>query len=44
MALALYFLYQQLGYSVFAGLAVIILLVPINYLLSSRQRKYQVLA
>jgi multidrug resistance-associated protein (MRP) len=42
MILALYFLWQQLGPSVLAGLAVMILLIPINGVLAGRQKKLQI--
>ncbi|CAL4110031.1 unnamed protein product, partial [Meganyctiphanes norvegica] len=42
ISLAIYFLYQILGPSVFAGLAVMILLVPINGIVATQQRKLQI--
>jgi ATP-binding cassette subfamily C (CFTR/MRP) protein 1 len=43
IALAIYFLWQQLGPSVMAGLALMILLVPVNGLIAQKTRKLQVL-
>ncbi|XP_055346997.1 multidrug resistance-associated protein 1-like [Paramacrobiotus metropolitanus] len=42
MALAIYFLYNQLGPSVFAGLGVMILMVPINAVIASKTRALQI--
>ncbi|XP_065568544.1 multidrug resistance-associated protein 1-like isoform X2 [Artemia franciscana] len=42
IALAIYFLYNILGPSVFAGLAVMVLLIPINGFLASKTRTLQV--
>ena len=42
ISIAMYFLWQQLGPSVLAGLGVLILLVPINIFVSTKQRNYQV--
>lgn len=42
IALAIYMLWQQLGVSVMAGLAVLILLIPINGVLAFKSRRYQV--
>ncbi|XP_078337789.1 multidrug resistance-associated protein 1-like isoform X2 [Crassostrea virginica] len=39
VVLSLYFLYGLLGYAVFAGCGVVLLLVPVNVLLSSRSFK-----
>ena len=41
IGLSLYFLYGYLGVASFAGLAVMVVLIPINAVLSSRLRKYQ---
>ena len=40
--LALYFLYQAMGVSVLAGVGVIVLLVPLNYVLSKVSTNLQV--
>lgn len=40
--LALYFLWQELGPSVLAGLAVMILLIPVNAWIASKARALQV--
>ncbi|XP_039632406.1 multidrug resistance-associated protein 1 isoform X1 [Polypterus senegalus] len=40
--LALYFLWQNLGASVLAGLAVMILLVPVNAVIAMKSKTYQV--
>ncbi|XP_026834859.1 multidrug resistance-associated protein 1 isoform X17 [Drosophila erecta] len=42
IALALYFLWQQLGPSVLAGLAVMIILIPVNGVIASRIKTYQI--
>ncbi|ELT99905.1 hypothetical protein CAPTEDRAFT_158862 [Capitella teleta] len=42
IALAIYFLWQQLGPSVLAGLAVMILLVPVNGAIAQKTRKLQI--
>ncbi|XP_061693084.1 canalicular multispecific organic anion transporter 1 isoform X2 [Syngnathoides biaculeatus] len=42
IGLAILFLWQELGFSVFAGLAVMILMVPINGLLATKARKFQI--
>ncbi|CAH1793465.1 unnamed protein product [Owenia fusiformis] len=42
IAVAIYFLWQQLGPSVLAGLGVTILMVPINGFIATRIRKYQI--
>ena len=42
ISVTMYFLWQQLGPSVLAGLGVLILLVPINIFISTKQRNYQV--
>ncbi|XP_046653460.1 multidrug resistance-associated protein 1-like isoform X4 [Daphnia pulicaria] len=42
IALAIYFLYQILGPSVFAGLGVMILLIPINGVLANATKKLQI--
>ncbi|XP_077284669.1 multidrug resistance-associated protein 1-like [Arctopsyche grandis] len=42
IALALYFLWQVLGLSVLAGLAVMILLIPFNAVIASRSKTLQV--
>lgn len=41
IGLALYFLYQEMGPSIFAGLGVMVAMIPVNAFLSTRQRKYQ---
>lgn len=40
IALSLYFLYDIMGASVFAGLGVMILLIPVNTVIAKWQRKY----
>uniref|UniRef100_A0A915IMN4 ABC transmembrane type-1 domain-containing protein n=1 Tax=Romanomermis culicivorax TaxID=13658 RepID=A0A915IMN4_ROMCU len=40
---AIYLLYQQIGFSIFIGSIVMFLLIPINFWLSSKQRKYQIM-
>ena len=42
IALSLYFLYQQLGNAIWAGMAVIILAVPLNFVITIKMRGYQV--
>ncbi|XP_044251202.1 multidrug resistance-associated protein 1 isoform X16 [Drosophila takahashii] len=42
IGLALYFLWQQLGPSVLAGLAVMIILIPVNGVIASRIKTYQI--
>ncbi|KAM8717859.1 hypothetical protein ACLKA7_004542 [Drosophila subpalustris] len=42
IALALYFLWQQLGPSVLAGLAVMIIMIPLNGYIASRIKTYQI--
>ncbi|XP_064537335.1 multidrug resistance-associated protein 1 isoform X4 [Drosophila montana] len=42
IALALYFLWQQLGPSVLAGLAVMIIMIPLNGFIASRIKTYQI--
>ncbi|XP_034128604.1 multidrug resistance-associated protein 1 isoform X16 [Drosophila guanche] len=42
IGLALYFLWQQLGPSVLAGLAVLVILIPVNGVIASRIKTYQV--
>ena len=42
ISLALYFLWQTLGPSALAGIAVMILLIPINGLIAHKIRQYQV--
>jgi ATP-binding cassette subfamily C (CFTR/MRP) protein 1 len=42
IVLALYFLFEILGWSVLAGVGVMILLVPVNGVLASKQKTYQV--
>ncbi|KAH8267412.1 hypothetical protein KR018_000796 [Drosophila ironensis] len=42
IALALFFLWQQLGPSVLAGLAVMIILIPVNGVIASRIKTYQI--
>ncbi|XP_041373545.1 multidrug resistance-associated protein 1-like isoform X2 [Gigantopelta aegis] len=42
ISIALYMLYEQLGSSVFAGLAVMLLLFPIIGFIANKQRKYQI--
>ena len=41
IALSVYFLYQQLGHAIWAGLAVIILAVPLNFVITIKMRGYQ---
>lgn len=41
IALALYFLYQTMGPSIWAGVAVLILAIPINTYLAKKMRTYQ---
>ncbi|XP_055352814.1 LOW QUALITY PROTEIN: multidrug resistance-associated protein 1-like [Paramacrobiotus metropolitanus] len=43
VGICLYFLYQQLGVSIFAGLGFMILLVPINTVTAIAARKFQVM-
>ncbi|KAK3704049.1 hypothetical protein RRG08_049006 [Elysia crispata] len=43
ISLALYFLWQTLGPSALAGIAVMILLIPINGLIAHKVRQYQIL-
>lgn len=40
--LAIYFLFRLLGWSVIGGLVILILLVPVNYVITIRMRRYQV--
>ncbi|XP_069159719.1 multidrug resistance-associated protein 1 [Procambarus clarkii] len=42
IALALYFLWQILGWSVLAGLAVLLVLIPINGFVASKSRQLQI--
>lgn len=42
IALALYFLYGQLGGSVFAGLAVMIILIPVNGMIANKVKTLQI--
>lgn len=42
ITLAMVLLWQTLGPSVLAGLGIMILLMPVNALIATRQRKYQV--
>ncbi|KAH8403128.1 hypothetical protein KR222_005772 [Zaprionus bogoriensis] len=42
IGLALYFLWQQLGPSVLAGLAVMIIMIPLNGFIASRIKTYQI--
>jgi ATP-binding cassette subfamily C (CFTR/MRP) protein 1 len=42
IALATYFLWQQLGPSVLAGVAIMFLLMPLNALVAAKTRKLQV--
>ena len=42
IVIALYFLYNVLGWSVFSGFAVMILMIPINMVIASLIRKFQV--
>lgn len=42
IALALFFLWRQLGYSVLSGVVVMVLLWPINFVIAIQTRKYQV--
>ena len=42
ISLALYFLYQTLGVSVFAGVAVMVLLLPLNVVVAKQVEKLQV--
>lgn len=41
IALSVYFLYKQLGHAIWAGLAVIILAVPLNFVITIKMRGYQ---
>ncbi|RUS88621.1 hypothetical protein EGW08_003647, partial [Elysia chlorotica] len=43
IGLALYFLWQTLGPSALAGIAVMILLIPVNGLIAHKAREYQIL-
>ena len=42
MALAIYFLYVEIGPSVFSGLAVLLFLLPMNAVVWNRMEKAQV--
>ena len=42
IALSLYFLWQTLGPSVLSGLAVMILLIPLNAVIASKVKNYQI--
>ncbi|KAH7720742.1 ATP-binding cassettesub-family C (CFTR/MRP)member 1 [Aphelenchoides avenae] len=42
ICLALFFLWRQVGPSVISGMAVMLLLLPINFLITMQTRKYQV--
>ena len=44
IVLAIYFLYQSMGPSVFAGVAVMVLLIPVNAIIAFISRKFQVTA
>ncbi|XP_055346994.1 multidrug resistance-associated protein 1-like [Paramacrobiotus metropolitanus] len=41
IGLTIYFLYDVVGYSVFAGLAVLLMTIPSNYFLASRNKRIQ---
>ncbi|KAI9139662.1 multi drug resistance-associated protein MRP [Paraphysoderma sedebokerense] len=41
ISLALYFLYQNLGYSIFAGVAIMVLMIPINGAFARKQQRLQ---
>lgn len=43
IGLAVYFLWQELGPSVLAGVGILILLVPINAYISMKSKNYQVI-
>lgn len=42
IALAIYFLWQELGPSALAGLAVLVLMIPLNTLLATKSKSFQV--
>ena len=42
ISMALYFLWQTLGPSALAGIAVMVLLIPVNGLIANKVRQYQV--
>lgn len=42
VVLALYMLWGQIGIAVLSGMAVMVLLLPINFLITMQTRKYQV--
>ena len=42
IVLSVYFLYDTMGPSVFAGVAVMVLLIPVNAILAVISRKFQV--
>ena len=42
ISVALYFLWQTLGPSAFAGIAVMILLIPVNAFIAHKTRQFQV--
>src|SRR5699024_5443040 len=41
LALAMYFLWVELGWAMFAGFAVLVLIIPLNAWISSCQNRYQ---
>ena len=43
IVLAIYFLYQTMGPSVFAGVAVMVLLIPVNAVIAFISRRFQVM-
>ena len=43
IVLALIFLYFTMGYSIFAGFALMVLMIPINALIAAKSRQYQVI-
>ena len=44
VGVSLYFLYYTLGWSTFSGLGVLVLFTPLNFILSRKVNKYQVLS
>lgn len=42
IGVAIYFLYEVMGAAVFAGLAVLIMIVPLNAIASAKMQKLQV--
>jgi hypothetical protein len=44
VSLALWMLWAQIGPSVLSGMAVMVLLLPVNFLITMQTRKYQVIA